>query len=151
MIEQFTPTPSDEINVLHQVQHKLSDWFSWQIENELDYSHLASDGVNPDVINQLLNHGFIKREVSWIIPPRTLSHRIKNNELLTRDEGAKAIRAARICAIAETVFGNGEKAQRWLSKPKKSLNGLTPKDAIQDEFGASQVEKLLMAIDEGYF
>jgi uncharacterized protein (DUF2384 family) len=39
---------------------------------------------------------------------------------LTPDEGAKAIRAARICAIAETVFGNNEKAQCWLSKPKKA-------------------------------
>lgn len=147
----FTPTLLDEVSVLQQAQKKLSHWFGWHIANEFDYSHLASDGVDPDTVNQLLKHGFAKREISWIIPARTLSHRIKNNELLSRDEGAKAIRAARIFAIADTVFGNNEKAQRWLSKTKKRLNGLTPKEAIQDEFGASQVEMLLMEIDEGYF
>ena len=147
----FTPQPAVEMNLLHQVQDKLSHWFSWQITKEMEYSHLASDGVNPIVVNQLLNYGFVKREIAWIIPPRTLSHRIKNNEMLSRDEGAKTIRAARICAIAYIVFGDMDKAQRWLSKAKKRLNGLTPKEAIQDEFGAGQVEELLMAIDEGYF
>ncbi|PTB99805.1 hypothetical protein C9993_01460 [Marinobacter sp. Z-F4-2] len=38
-----------------------------------------------------------------------------------------------------------------MSKPKKRLNGLSPKDAIQDKRGAALVDRLLKQIDSGYF
>lgn len=129
----------------------LTQWFGWTIKNELDYSHLARSGVNPAVLQELLEHGYNKEELSWVIPPRTLSHRLQKTENLTRDESAKAIRVAKLTAQAEAVFGDPNKAHRWLSKPKEQLSGFSPKEAMQDEFGANLVDQLLKRIDSGYF
>ncbi|CAK4073986.1 MULTISPECIES: antitoxin Xre/MbcA/ParS toxin-binding domain-containing protein [Vibrio] len=129
----------------------LNAWFGWSIDNELDLSNLVRDGVDPSVINTLMEHGFNKQELNWVIPSRTLSHRVSKAEKLTRDESAKIIRAARLTAQAVAVFGNEQKANNWLSKPKKKLEGRTPKEAMQDEFGASIVEQLLLRIESGYF
>lgn len=137
--------------MFERMSGKLSHWFGWHINTELDYSELAKEGVNPDIIVALQKRGFTKEELKWVIAPRTLSHRVKNREHLTRDESAKAIRVAKLTAQAETVFANTDKAQRWLSKPKKKLNGATPKEAMQDEFGAGLVEQMLKQIDSGYF
>ncbi len=67
------------------------------------------------------------------------------------DDRADARRAARLTAQAEAVFGSTETAQRWLSKPKRQLNGLSPNEAMQDEQGAQLVAQLLKQIDNGYF
>lgn len=67
------------------------------------------------------------------------------------DGRADARRAARLIAQAEAIFGNAENAQRWLSKPKKQLNGLSPNQAMQNEQGAQLVDRLLKQIDSGYF
>jgi uncharacterized protein (DUF2384 family) len=58
---------------------------------------------------------------------------------------------ARLTAQAEAVFGNAEAARRWLSKPKKQLNGLSPEEAIRDVHGAALVDQMLKKIDSGYF
>lgn len=72
--------------------------------------------VNTGAIEQA--HGFKRDELKWGIAPRTLSHRVKNQERLTRDESAKAIRGARLTVRAETVFADSEKARRWLSNER---------------------------------
>ncbi|UJF20334.1 DUF2384 domain-containing protein (plasmid) [Vibrio sp. SS-MA-C1-2] len=129
----------------------LKKWFNWDVKNDLDFSKISKQGVNPDCISFLIGHGFSKKELEWIIPPRTLTHRIKKKEQLSRDESSKVIRTAKIMAEATIVFGNEEKALRWFSKPKKQLDGLSPKEAIHDEFGAQIVSQLLNRIDHGYF
>lgn len=67
------------------------------------------------------------------------------------DGSAAASRIARLTTQAEAVFGSAEAARRWLSKPKKQLNGLSPEEAIRDERGAASVGQLLKQIDSGYF
>jgi len=60
-------------------------------------------------------------------------------------------RLDQLTAQAEAVFASADVAQRWLSKPKKQLNGLSPNEAMQDEHGAQLVDQLLKQIDSGYF
>ena len=36
----------------------LNSWFGWSIDNELDLSNLVRDGVDPSVIDTLIEHGF---------------------------------------------------------------------------------------------
>jgi putative toxin-antitoxin system antitoxin component (TIGR02293 family) len=137
--------------IVKVVNGKLKRWFGWSIHNELDYSQLASKGVDPQTVAKLREHGFQRTDLNWLIPARTLSHRIRNREKLTREESAKVIRVARLTAQAEAIFGDPDKAHRWLGKPKKQLNGSTPKEAMQDEFGAALVVQMLRKIDSGYF
>ncbi|CAH0526200.1 antitoxin Xre/MbcA/ParS toxin-binding domain-containing protein [Vibrio hippocampi] len=133
------------------VNANLSQWFDATIEDELDLSNLVRDGVDPSALSRLYQHGFEKQELNWVIPARTLTHRINKAEKLNRDESAKLIRAARLTAQARVIFGDETKANRWLSKPKKQLDGKTPKEAMQDEFGGNIVEQLLNRIESGYF
>lgn len=68
-----------------------------------------------------------------------------------QNDRANSCRAAQLITRAEAVFGNTETARRWLSKPKKQLNGQSPSEAIITEHGAKLVDQLLEQIDSGYF
>lgn len=60
-------------------------------------------------------------------------------------------REFQLIALAEAVFANKDKSDRWLNQPKSSLNGLTPIQAMKDEDGARLVEQMLKQIDSGHF
>lgn len=108
-------------------------------------------GLLPDVLDRLQQEGLRVAEMHFIIPPRTLSHRKSRNELLDVAESDRAVRVARILAIAELTFGDKQKALRWLRAPKKRFDQRTPLEMLLSELGARQVEDMLTRIDEGYF
>ena len=58
---------------------------------------------------------------------------------------------ARVYALALRVFGNPEKARRWLSKAKTDFNEQTPLSMLRTDLGGRQVEEMLIQIDEGMF
>jgi len=86
-----------------------------------------------------------------VIPARTLKHRRSRQEPLSLDEGDKFARLVRLFDQAVRVFGNREKALRWLGKPKERFAGRTPLEMIRTEWGGRMLEELLGQIDEGYF
>jgi putative toxin-antitoxin system antitoxin component (TIGR02293 family) len=59
------------------------------------------------------------------------------------------VRLTRIQALAEDVFGNLEKANRWLRENLVILDGKAPLEVAQTEFGARVVEQILAKIDWG--
>ena len=61
--------------------------------------------------------------------------------LSDREESDKVVRIARITALAEKVFGNEEKAFRWLRKPKRRFASRTPLEVLATEAGAQLVEE----------
>jgi putative toxin-antitoxin system antitoxin component (TIGR02293 family) len=65
-------------------------------------------------------------ERDQIIPLRTLKTRIERDQPLTVDESDRLFRSAHITAMAEAVFGEADKAKRWLSKPKERFLGADP-------------------------
>lgn len=54
-----------------------------------------------------------------------------------------------IINTAIRVFGDPDKALRWLSKPKQSLGGATPISMLGTEHGRQGVEDMLVRIDHG--
>jgi putative toxin-antitoxin system antitoxin component (TIGR02293 family) len=86
-----------------------------------------------------------------VIPRRTLAHRIAKHQPLSRDESDKAVRVARVTAMAEWVFGESERAWRWLRKPKRRFSGKTPVEMLATEAGARLVEEAIGQIDHGIF
>jgi hypothetical protein len=58
-------------------------------------------------------------------------------------------RISRISKLAGQVFGDREKAKRWLSKPKRALGGKTPLSCLTDKSGEQAVENMLYQIDYG--
>lgn len=95
-------------------------------------------------------HGFSDEEIyGLVVPKRTLARRNAEKQPLSVEETDRAIRLARIGKIAERVFGNAEKAHRWLRKSKPSLDGGTPLAYLATETGARVVEEMLARIDHG--
>lgn len=106
--------------------------------------------ASADVVSALIDLGYSEREISdLVVPKRTLARRRADHELLTVEETDKALRLSRIAKQATRVFGDPAKAQRWLRKPKHSLNGETPVAFLASEEGARKVEEMLHRIDHG--
>jgi putative toxin-antitoxin system antitoxin component (TIGR02293 family) len=55
----------------------------------------------------------------------------------------------RVASRAKDVFGNPEKAWRWLRKPKKAFDGKTCIDMLATEQGGREVENMLTRIEHG--
>lgn len=93
----------------------------------------------------------LKDLLEVVIPARTLKHRRQRQESLNLDESDRLARVARVYALAVRIFGNPEKARRWLSKPKMRFDEQTPISMLRTDLGGRQVEEMLIQIDEGYF
>ena len=112
----------------------------------------ASARVGPAALSDLASHGYSEDEIfALVVPKRTLARRKAANEPLTIEETDKALRLARIAAQATRVFGEADKAHRWLRKPKRELKGETPLAYLASEAGARIVEELLHRIEHGIF
>lgn len=115
-----------------------------------------SDGpaprVLPEAVSSLAASGYSEAEIfELVVPKRTLARRQAKREPLTVEETDKALRLARIADLATRVFGDEEKAHRWLRKPKRALNGRAPLAFLASETGARTVEQMLHRIDHGIF
>jgi putative toxin-antitoxin system antitoxin component (TIGR02293 family) len=112
----------------------------------------ASARVKPGALTALARHGYSEEEIfTLVVPKRTLARRRAADEPLTVEETDKALRLARIAVQAERVFGEPEKAHRWLRKAKRDLKGETPLAYLASEAGARVVEEMLHRIEHGIF
>jgi putative toxin-antitoxin system antitoxin component (TIGR02293 family) len=103
-------------------------------------------------IKSLVRGGLSDAEVyQLIVPRRTLAHRIARHQPLSKGESDKAVRVARITAMAEQVFGEVDRAWRWLRKPQRRFDGKTPIERLATEAGARLVEEMIVQIDHGIF
>lgn len=93
----------------------------------------------------------LKDLLEVVIPARTLKHRRQRNEPLSIDESDRLARVARLYELGVKVFGNPDKARRWLSKPKDRFDGRSPLAMMRTGLGGNAVEEMLYQIDEGMF
>ncbi len=69
--------------------------------------------------------------------------------MLTIEESERVVRLTRIQARAEDVFGDVQKANRWLRESLPILDGKAPLELARTESGARLIEQLLAKIDWG--
>jgi putative toxin-antitoxin system antitoxin component (TIGR02293 family) len=93
----------------------------------------------------------LKDLLEVVIPARTLKHRRQRNEPLSMDESDRLVRVARLYQLGVKIFGNPDKARRWLSKPKHRFDGRSPLAMMRTNLGGNAVEEMLYQIDEGVF
>lgn len=121
-----------------------------RIRSDRDLASLVENQLPATVIQWLLRGGLSDAEVyQLILPRRTLAHRVARHQPLSREESDKAVRIARITSMAEQVFGDSERAWRWLRKPKKYFDGKTPMEKLGTEAGARLIEEIVQQIDHG--
>ena len=120
------------------------------LRSDRDLASLVQKRLSPTAIESLRRSGLSDAEVyHLIVPRRTLAHRIAKHQPLSREESDKAVRVARTTALAEQVFGEPERAWRWLRKPKRQFDSKSPIEMLASEAGARLVEELIIQIDNG--
>ena len=120
-------------------------------KQERELAEIVARRIVPEAIERLAGAGVPPRHLDFIIPPRTLSHRKHRGERLTHDESDRAMRVARLLALADAVFGDHTKALVWLGAPAGFFAGKSGFELMVSEAGARLVEEALLRIDEGYF
>jgi putative toxin-antitoxin system antitoxin component (TIGR02293 family) len=142
-----TPLP-----VVERVFRKLGGHqaLGTDVASDADLARVVHRGIRLSVLGHVLRAGFSKQEIEhFIIPARTLRHRKSKREPLTLDESDRVVRLTRIQALTEDVFGDIDKANRWLRQGLGVLDGKSPLDVAQTESGARVVEQILAKIDWG--
>src|ERR1019366_6491861 len=123
-----------------------------KIRSGEDLASLVEKRLPATAVKALVRGGLSDAEVYQVIlPRRTLAHRIAKHQRLSKDESDKAVRVARITAMAEQGVGEPARAGRWLRKPKSRVEGKTPVDMLATEAGARLVEEMIVQIDYGMF
>jgi putative toxin-antitoxin system antitoxin component (TIGR02293 family) len=99
------------------------------------------------------NSGLDARSLATLIgiPERTLQRR-RSSGRLSSDESERLLRISNIFEKAVELFeGNADGAVRWLTTPKKALDGQEPLQYSRTEPGAREVENLIGRIEHGVF
>jgi putative toxin-antitoxin system antitoxin component (TIGR02293 family) len=117
---------------------------------EAELAHAFPLRLDIALLDNLLKEGLTSKELAMVLPPRTLAHRRAKGQPLSPDESDRALRVARLVALAESVFDDGEKALRWLRKPQTRFFQRSAMALMASEVGGRLVEETLVQIDEGY-
>ncbi|MBI3766860.1 MAG: DUF2384 domain-containing protein [Deltaproteobacteria bacterium] len=131
---------------------RLSEQLGVAVTGPADLLRLATGRhLTLDVVRSLRAHGLLASEIYRIvIPQRTLTHRRATGQMyLSADEADRAVRLARITALAERAFGDRDRALHWLRKPKRFLEGSTPIDVVTSSEGTRLVEEKLLQLEHG--
>ena len=79
-----------------------------QVRSDADLARAVELGFPTATIDALRKRGATDRDIAaLIIKPRTLSHRRAKRRSLTVEESDRAVRCARVRALAEEAFGDG--------------------------------------------
>ncbi len=120
--------------------------------SDFNLAEIVENGLPLKSLALLRERGLTSAELSEIvISPRTLKHRKARNEPLSQEETDRAVRVARIVALAGDVFGNHDKALLWLRSPDERLADRTPLNLLQTESGGRLIESMLWQLDEGIY
>jgi putative toxin-antitoxin system antitoxin component (TIGR02293 family) len=122
-----------------------------EIASEVDLARVVSARIPLRALVYVQRNGFFSdAELQhFVIPARTRRHRREKKERLTVDESDRLVRLTRIQALAEDVFADSVKANRWLREPLGELGGTPPLELAQTEAGARVVEQILAKVDWG--
>lgn len=138
---------SERPGFLKRIQEMLG---AHRLKSDQDLVKLVEGRLSTQAIDGLRRSGLSDDEVySLVVPRRTLTHRRARGEALSRDESDRAVRVARIAALGEEVFGDRERAWRWLRAAKRQFQGRSRLQLVATEAGARLVEELLYRIDDG--
>ena len=150
-ITEFKPSQRLRLPAYLRALSRIGEMIDSEIKTPLDEVELLQQGINPDAVDTLATTIPSMNELSWVIARRTLTHRKKKGERLTSEESGRWLRAAKVCLLAEEVFGNKDKASAWLHKSRKAYNNQSALVIMQTEPGAELVENSLNQLDAGYF
>jgi putative toxin-antitoxin system antitoxin component (TIGR02293 family) len=138
---------------MNSAHAQIGDWLGMRPPaTETDILRIVEGRLAPTVIQRLIDLGIARAEIDEIVVPlRTLQHRRSRRERLTLQESDRVLRLIRALSLAESVYGDRNRALAWLRKPNPRLEVRTPLSLLKTDAGGRIVEDLLIQIDEGMF
>jgi putative toxin-antitoxin system antitoxin component (TIGR02293 family) len=140
------------IAVVEEVARKLGGRrvLGIAVRSQADLALAVRNRLPLSALAGLASAGLSDQEIErFVIPQRTRRHRAAKKQPLTVDESDRAVRLLRIQTLAEEVFGDADKAHRWLRRPLSELGGESPFVVSQTEAGARVIETILGKIAWG--
>jgi putative toxin-antitoxin system antitoxin component (TIGR02293 family) len=119
-----------------------------------ELAELVREGIPARALLVVAEHaGLRQADVSsrFGIPQRTLTRRIAQHSRLTAAESDRAVRLARVFALAAETLGDRDKAAQWLKTPNRALRGGRPLDQLDTDPGVREVEEVLGRIAYGVY
>lgn len=125
-----------------------------RIESPYDFIHIASRGLNANVI--------INFRVYFNIPLQTTAHMLniseptiyrwtKANITLERNFSVKLFEITDLFLYGSEVFGSKEDFIKWLNLPNTALGGMEPQELIEIPGGVSKVRDIIGRIEHGVY
>ncbi|WP_025130870.1 antitoxin Xre/MbcA/ParS toxin-binding domain-containing protein [Pseudomonas sp. PH1b] len=112
--------------------------------------NMIEAGLEATTLTAMIDLGLISAYIlDAIFPTTALKTKLATDERLTASQSDHVFRLAHTIALAESFFGDTEKAMRWLSKPKSRFSGKTPIEMLSTTVGSHLVEELLTQATEG--
>jgi len=125
--------------------------FGTEVHSEIEFVEKIEEGLPVRAVDTLLELGDLtEADFDQVIPRRTLSHARKRGRL-SADQSDRIVRAARIYARAHEVFGDREKANRWMRRPNRALEGKAPIELLRTSNGSDLVVAVLDRIAYGVY
>lgn len=84
-----------------------------------------------------------------VLPRTTLQSRQQAGRRLNPEQSEKVLRIAHAYARAAEVFGDQGRGEAWMDREHPELDGQTPAELLDTEFGARRIEQLLGRIEHG--
>lgn len=121
------------------------------IQSEFDLEDAIRVGFPVGSVESVVSAGTLRRSELYalVIPRRTLAHRKRLEQPLTREHSDRLTRVVRVVVRAEEAIGDLDKANRWLRKPNRSLQGRSPLELLENDVGVRIVERVLGRIEHG--
>jgi putative toxin-antitoxin system antitoxin component (TIGR02293 family) len=121
-----------------------------EVASEADLAQVVLARIPEQAVAAVQGSSFSDREIErFVIPARTRRYRREHKEPLTVEESDRLVRLARVQALAEEVFGDAERANKWLRQGLGVLDGQAPLELARTEAGVRVVEQILGKIDWG--
>jgi putative toxin-antitoxin system antitoxin component (TIGR02293 family) len=113
---------------------------------------MIRSGVPARVVDDMVEYFDVsKSEIFKVLrtPESTAHNLIKDNRPLDAGASERVVRVADITRMAGETFGGREAATKWLKTPNLALDSATPLSMLDTEPGASEVRRILAAVNYG--
>lgn len=118
--------------------------------SDQDIHELIEAGFSAGSVKALFDLGRVSQlQRDQIIPLKAIKARLARGQRLTVEESDCLFRVAHIIAMAQTLFGDDEKAKHWLSKSKDCFPGKSLMTMLSTIQGTRRVEEMLIQLAEG--
>ena len=124
-----------------------------QICSEMDLANAIKEGLPYGSFEHVLGSGDLQPSEAYnLVGSRsTLTRRRQERSRLSPGESDRLARVVRVIARAEEALGDRDKANRWLRKANRALEGNRPLDLLDSGAGARAVERVLGRIEHGVY